>query len=270
MSANQVRDAVRVGALHRIARGLYVDGQPPPLVQSLRALRSALPPQAVFGFHTAAELYGFGIVPAGEVHVVTPAGTALGDLRGVASHQSVLPFGDLVEIYGLPCLSPARCAVDLARTVRRLDSLAVLDAALRSGTCTADDLTAEVARHDGLRGVRQVRSVVAYADPRPECRQESQLRFVMIDGGLPPPEPQLWVFDEAGEPAFRLDAGYREERAGAEYDGRSHLDRERMRADRSRHNWLAAHGWSIRYYTDTDLYRRPGYIVSTMRSALTI
>ncbi|GAA4682613.1 type IV toxin-antitoxin system AbiEi family antitoxin domain-containing protein [Phytohabitans rumicis] len=268
MSPNQVRDAVRVGTLHRVASGLYLEGVQPPLVEHLRVLRSALPDEAVFGFHTAAHLYGFGVIPSGKVHVVTPAGTPPSDLKSVASHQAVLPFGDPVEVHGLPCLPPERCAVDLARAVKRLDTLAVFDAALRSRRCTADDLRAEAARHDGLRGIRQARAALPYADPRPECRQESQLRFVMIDGGLPAPEPQLWVYDERDEPTFRLDTGYREQQVGGEYDGRSHVTRERMRADRARHNWLAAHGWNMRYYTDQDLYHRPAYILSTMRSAL--
>ena len=103
---------------------------------------------------------------------------------------------------------------------------------------TQDDLLAEVAAHNALRGVRQARQLIPLADGRAECRQESQLRLILIDGGLPPPEPQIWVADRYGIPLYRLDLGYRERRIGIEYDGLSHLDRDRLRHDRERLNWL--------------------------------
>src|SRR5690606_12811527 len=116
---------------------------------------------------------------------------------------------------------------------------------------------------------RQARELVVLADGRAECRQESQLRLVLIDGGLPPPEPQIWVHDRDGIPRFRIDLGYREQRVGIEYDGVTHLDRDRFRSDRERMNWLDSQGWTMRYFTDRDLYRRPGHIVATVRAALT-
>ncbi|MEU3454246.1 DUF559 domain-containing protein [Micromonospora sp. NPDC006766] len=94
------------------------------------------------------------------------------------------------------------------------------------------------------------------------------MRLVLIDGGLPPPEPQLWVPDEWGNPVVRLDLGYRVHKVGIEYDGRSHLTRDRLRADRTRMNWLAAHGWTMRYFTDRDLYLRPDYLLHEIRQTL--
>jgi very-short-patch-repair endonuclease len=269
-SRGKVEYALSSGTLRRVARGALLTGGPgqPTIVDLLRALFLVLPPAAVLGFHTAAELYGFGVMPGRKPHIVVPAGTPVPDLRGVASRQAVLPVGEPVEVAGLPCVPPERCAIDLARTCRRLDAIAVLDAALRSGRCTPESLAAEVARHDGLRGVRQARELVPFADPRAECRQESQLRLVLVDGRLATPEPQLWVADEWGEPRYRLDLGYEELRVAGEYDGSSHLDRHRMRSDRQRHNWLASRGWVMRYFTDADLYRRQPYIVATMREAI--
>jgi hypothetical protein len=176
--------------------------------------------------------------------------------------------GDIRIVRGVPCAPPARCAVDLARTVRRLDALPVLDAVLRAGLCTSGELVAETIRHAGLRGVRQARELAGLAHPGAECRQESQLRLVLIDGGLPVPEPQVWVYDRYGRPLYRVDLGYEERQVGIEYDGQSHLDRERMRDDRARLNWLSANGWTIRLFTDRDLYRAPAQIVSIVRDTL--
>lgn len=268
-SRGQVERAVSSKRLRRVARGVLVDGsREPTRVELLRALFLVLPPAAVLGFQTAATLYGFGVVPDTRAHVVVPAGTPAPDIRGVATHRVVVPVGDPVTVAGLPCVPPDRCAIDLARTCRRLDAIAVLDAALRSGCCTAESLRQELVFHDGLRGVRQARELTLLADPRAECRQESQLRLVLVDGRLAVPQLQIWVPDDWGTPRYRLDLGYEEVKVAAEYDGGSHLDRRRMRADRERHNWLAARGWNLRYFTDVDLYRRPARIIATMREAL--
>ncbi|HET6532367.1 MAG TPA: hypothetical protein VFH03_17410 [Actinoplanes sp.] len=169
---------------------------------------------------------------------------------------------------GVPCVPPHRCAIDLARVLPRADALPVLDAVLRAELCTAEQLAAELARHTGLRGIRQARELVGWADPRAECAEESRLRLVLLDGRLPTPELQISVDDGAGRPLYRLDLGYRLRRVGIEYDGSSHLDAARMQADRTRHNWLSDRGWQIRYFTARDLYRAPSAIVAAVRSLL--
>jgi len=115
----------------------------------------------------------------------------------------------------------------------------------------------------------RARELVGLADGRAENAQESHLRIMIIDGGLPAPEPQLVVYDDTGYPVHRLDLGYRERKVGLEYDGRSHLTMDRLAADRARMNWLASDGWDMRYFTAHDLYRSPGLVVATVRTLLT-
>jgi hypothetical protein len=149
-----------------------------------------------------------------------------------------------------------------------MNALPILDAALRISGQPTDALTCEAKRHAGLPGIRQARELAQIADGRAECRQESQLRLVVIDGGLPAPEPQVTVYDDEGIAAYRLDLAYRAQQVGLEYDGRSHLDRRRLRADRVRMNWLAVRRWRMRHFTDRDLYGQPELIVATVRDAL--
>jgi hypothetical protein len=263
----QVDEQIKDGELVRASRGVYGKGDL-AASDSLRALFLRLPPGSVLGFRSAAAMYGFDVRPDAAVDVVVPAGTVRPRIRGVRVHEAVVPVEEHVALAGIPCVPAARCAVDLARTRRRLDALPVLDAALRANACTPAELAAEVLRHQGLKGVRQARELIPLADPRPECRQESQLRLVVIDAGLPVPEPQLWVCDEYGTRLYRLDLAYQQERVGLEYDGMSHLDRRRLRGDRDRMNWLDDHHWTMRYFTDRDLYQRPSYIIAQVRSAL--
>ncbi|MGW4497187.1 endonuclease domain-containing protein [Micromonospora sp. NPDC004336] len=266
LTVKRIRTRLDRAELHRVRRGVYGD-QPCDDEDELRALMLCLPEEAMLTRQSAARRYGFGVLREDIVHVQLPATVPKPRLPGLVVHHSVIPTRPVL-VRGVPCVPAARCAVELARTVRRLDALPVLDAAIRSGTVDPHELMAEVAVHRGLRGVRQIRNLVPLADGRAECRQESQLRLVLVDGRLPAPEPQLWVHDGDGLPRYRLDLGYRARRVGIEYDGASHLERDQLRYDRERMNWLDVNGWRMRYFTDRDLYSRPACIVATIRAAL--
>lgn len=269
VTADQVRWAVRRQRLVRVFHDAYLLGSgPADLLGTLRAAAQVAPPDGVFSHQTAAALHGFGVMDSATVHITVPAGTAVPRRRGITAHQSALPPDEVVTVLGLPCLPPARVAVDLARGLPRPDALAVFDAALRATACTPDSLAAEVVRHEGLRGVCQARELSPLANPLAECRQETHMRLLLHDARLPAPRLQLVVADEWGVARFWIDLGYEELRVGIEYDGESHLDRHRARADRRRHNWLAQNGWRMRYFTDDDLYRRPAALVQMARATL--
>lgn len=266
-SRQAVRTKVDNGHLVRVWRGVYAAGPVEP-DDRLRALFLRLPAGTLLSHHTAAARYGFGVLTDDRVHVCVPPGVPRPHLHGVAVHETVLDVPEPVMLAGVPAVPPHRCAVDLARASRRPDALAVFDAACRVGACTPAGLVSEVDGHARLRGVRQARELAPLADSRVECPQESHLRLVLVDAGLPAPEPQVWVRDASGRPRYRIDLGYRKLRVGIEYDGRSHTDRERLRADRTRMNWLAERGWTVRYFTDADLYGRPWTIVEAVRLLL--
>jgi hypothetical protein len=200
VSRRCLRTALARGTVVRLHRDLYVPLDA-GLIDRLHALRRLLPPYACIATNTAAELHGFGVVRSDAIHVIVPAGMPFPDIKGVATHQSVVPF-EPVEVFGIPCVPATRCAIDLARTSRRPDALATLDAALRSNATSADELAVEVARHARLRGIRQARELIRLADPFAECRQESHLRLILLDAKLPTPEPQLWVYDDWGRPTI--------------------------------------------------------------------
>ena len=229
LSASQIRRRVDDGRLARPFHDVYLD--PIPAIERearLRALVERLPSGAAMCRQTAAALHGFGEfapLPRG-VHVVLPRGVWRPTIRGLRTHEAVLPF-ETVLVSGIPCTTIARTAVDLARGCRRFDALPVLDGALRTGINT-DDLLSEIARHARLRGICQVRGLVPLADPGAQCRQESQIRLVVVDGGLPRPVTQYPVVDQFGFTRYYLDLGWEKYRLAAEYDGRSHAERERV------------------------------------------
>jgi very-short-patch-repair endonuclease len=262
VSMQAVTRRVRRGVIHRPTTGAYVFGeQVPTLVEELRAALS-MSPGAVAGFHTAAALHGFGLRTSPLIHpgAARPEVSA----QGSPVHQTTVAF-EPVEVLGLPRTPAARTAIDLVRVLPRIEALPVLDAALYAVACTPKELQAELDRLAGLCGACQARELVPLANPRSQCRQESQLRLILHDGGLTRFIPQFLVV--SGAARHYLDLGDPGLRVGAEYDGSSHLDRARLRADRARHNLLEGLGWRMRYFTSHDIYHAPEAICPTIRRA---
>ena len=52
-----------------------------------------------------------------------------------------------------------------------------------------------------------------------ESPQESRLRLVLVNAGLPIPETQIEFRDRFGDVRVRVDMGWREWRDAGEYDG---------------------------------------------------
>lgn len=249
---------------HRPVRGAYVLGRRPPnLLEQVRCALLVGPPGAVVGLHTAAALQGFGVARTDDIHLVVPPGIGFGNRKGLRVHRSALPF-EPAEVLGVPCTPPERTAVDLARVLPRADALPVLDAALHAGACTKGELELVLTTMDGLPGVRQARDLVAIADPRPQCRQESQLRLILHDGGITDFVPQLEVVTASG--SRFLDLGHAPTKVGLEYDGDSH--ERRVRSDRRRHNALSLLGWTMRYFTSPDVYGPPAHVLTIVRAAM--
>jgi very-short-patch-repair endonuclease len=256
--------------INRVHRGAYLIGATlPDLLDRARAALLVAPAGAVLGYQTAAALLGFGVTATDDVHLVVGVDDPVPQRPGITVHQSVVPVGEPAVVRGVACTPSIRTALDLARTLPRGDALSTLDAACAAGACTPDELEGELKFHNGLRGVRQARDLVPLVNPRSECRQETQLRLILRDGGVGGLQPQLHVTDDDGLVNYHLDLGDPKRRIGVEYDGASHLGRDRLRHDRSRHNWLEGHGWRMRYFTDRDIYDRPDDIVRIVLAART-
>lgn len=205
---------------------------------------------------TAAELHGFGVLDEPVTHVAVGTDLPCRRRSDLYPHQLTLAPCDLTRLWCGALLTTAdRTAVDLARDLPRLDVLPVLDAALIAGVCSPESLALELVRHVGLPGVLQARELVPLAATGPESPQESRMRLLCHDAGLPRPTLQLPVLDAGGRTRRWLDLGWEKAKVGLEYDGEeSHEGADRRRADRRRHNWLQDDDWAMFYATDADIY----------------
>jgi hypothetical protein len=257
-SRGELRALVHAGRWTGVFTGTYrvKSGEPGPRLR-LSAARLSIGREVPACLHTAAELHGFGVLDDTVTHVAVRPDEPCARRADLWPHQLALAVDDVVRLRcGALVTSADRTAIDLARTLPRIDVLPVLDAAVAAGVCTPESLAAELDRHVGLRGVRQARELVPSADPAPVSPQESRLRLRCHDAGLPPPTPQLPVFDSSGRARRWLDLAWEEVKVGLEYDGdEGHAGRSAVRADRRRHNFLQDDGWAMFYATDLDVYR---------------
>src|SRR5579859_2492942 len=106
----------------------------------------------------------------------------------------------------------------LARTTPYRSGVVTAGCALHLGKTTKDELNAVIATCGRWPGVMRARRVVEFSDGRAESPFESIARVAFRDGGLPPPELQVWVGGDGG-PVGRADFLWRHHRTLAEADG---------------------------------------------------
>ncbi|WP_240619556.1 DUF559 domain-containing protein [Blastococcus sp. TF02-8] len=175
--------------------------------------------------------------------------------------------GDVVRPpRGLPRTARVRTAVDLARRGPLEDGVVLLDRLVGAGVTSLVEVRDAVAALPRCRGSRLAREVAALADGLAGSPQETRLRLLLRAAGLPAPEAQFRVFDEAGFVA-RVDFAYPELRIAVEYDGAWHAERGQFRRDRRRLSRLAAAGWRVVFVTAADLHA-PEELLARLRAML--
>lgn len=227
-----------VPGLHRVRRGAYVNDAAwrdasrrhryELLVHgTLPALRQPV----VLAHESAAVLLQIPIIGSWpkRVHLIEP--TADGGRRSaLVIRHGVRETPTLVQVGDVVMTSPARTAVDLARTRSFASGLAAADFVLRSGMATLEELETELAKTRRRIGHQRARHVVAHADRRSESVGESLSRAQMIELGLPFPELQHEFYDDMGF-IGRSDFWWPELRIIGEFDGKVKYGRALVDSD---------------------------------------
>lgn len=162
--------------------------------------------------------------------------------RGVIVREERIGPDEITYIGELPVTTVARTALDLARHLPRDIAVPHLDALAAATGALPIDALALAAKYPRLRGIRRARIALALMDRGAESPQETRLRLVLIDGGLPRPRTQIRVTDGVKE-AF-LDMGYEEPMVAFDYDGRHHSEnRDQYVYDIGRAELVNSQGW---------------------------
>jgi hypothetical protein len=244
---------IQAGRLIRVCHGVYALDEP-DILGKLAGLDLVAGQPIVACMGTAAALYGFDTENTSRVHILDP-GVRMRPSRSLMVHQRI--GAPLRRVEGRLATAPAWTVIEVARTLRRPRALAILDAALHVGACTAAELRATIAQQKGRRGIVKVRELIGCADGRAESPMESEARLVFLDARLPIPELQYAIVDRYGR-VWRVDFAWPEAFLVAEYDSIEwHVGRERMLHDRLKTARLQECGFTTIPMTVDDIRRDP-------------
>lgn len=195
---------------------------------------------------------------------------------GIIGHRTRWSFTAMTQHEGLRVSSPAATWASLG-SLRLHDLIALGDyfcREWRQGRGRPDPGRTPLATTDDLRRMLEVGRRIGADRLRaalPRIRQdswsprESLVRCVLVDAGLPEPQLNVDVFDDAGRFLGCVDMSYGEEKVAVEYLGMLHgatwaADVERIAA-------LRAAGWIVIEVT-APLLRRPEELARRVASAL--
>lgn len=263
---------VAAGGWQRVLRGAYVPGSATiDLAVRARAVQCLLPLRSLVADRCLLWLLGVDVLPPGPpvLEVVVARGTVVPQRAGMTARQTALPVGDRWLLDGsLPVLRPVRAVGDLLRRLPLAEAVVVADAVQHAGLAGLPALTAELAAHAGLRGVRRAYRALELSDRRAESPPETRVRVLLVLAGLVP-VPQHDIHDATGRWLARVDLAFPDARVAVEYDGREvHLQGEAFVHERRRQNALLAAGWLVLRYTAADLRSRPQALVAEVRRAV--
>lgn len=236
----------------------------------VEAVLLTAPDRAVISHMTAAGLWGVAIPLQRDdprVHLTVATGSSVRGRCDRVVHRTPLTDPDVTTRDGVPVTTPERTWRDLAGVLSPAALLAVTDQML-DGRCAQADLARQSARWPTGRGCARAREVLPVGDPRAESPMESVLRWILHEAGLPAPELQYVVRDDAGELLGRADLAWLHQKVLVELDGDVHRQRDVFVNDLRRQNRLVAAGWTVLRFTSADVLGRAHEVVAQIRRAL--
>lgn len=240
LTDRHVASLVRGGALQRIRRGEYVDGD---LWRSLgTADRHRLRTRAVMltahpgttATHVSAALeHGAPVwdVPLGVVHTTRRDGKAGRRRDDWVQHRGALPAGDVTVRNGVPVSVAARAGIEVTTIADVERSLVVVNGLLRVGATTVQELTAWASSVHHWPHSLVTDQVLRLCDPRIESPGESRFSWLCFRHRLPRPTPQVEVHDEQGTLVGRVDFAWEDFGVFVEFDGREKYARFRREGE---------------------------------------
>lgn len=270
-TADLSRKQVRGRGYVMTSRGVRV---PTSAADDLRLLAAA----AVLPIHqraalcgpTAARLLGLPIPLRLERearrHLLVDRTSSRPHRRDLVVHQGPFADDEVVQQGGVLVTNEARTYIDLAASLSRADLAAVGDVMLMRGFTLAS-VSRMIERRNRYSGKVLARSTLEWLDPAAESPQESRLRVILREAGLPRPRVNVVIRDAEGHPVARGDLVFDEAMLVVEYDGTDHLAPERQRRDAERRANLQALGWMVLELNRYDL-ADPRRAVAKVRAAL--
>ncbi len=277
------RKRLRHRSLAPLGRGIRSAAPTPGLPLSVRVRPFIEVNERCAASHlTAAEL---GSLPARRqkegpqvYHVIRPEGAAHLNRPHVIVHRMKLYDDEVTVLNGIPLTTPERTWLDLAEMLS-VDELVVAgDSCVRVPRrefegrelplCSLEDLQRMIDRHKGKRGIRKAREAITLIRVGSDSPQESLLRLSLVRAGLPEPELNVPIIDDAGACHHEPDMSYRKYKIGVEYEGEHHSDGTQIVRDIARSERYAALGWTEVRISQRHMLNDARAAVAKVRAAL--
>lgn len=281
-----IRALVRSGALVRVRRGAYVDGD---LWASLdasdrhrvlvRAVLKTAHPTAVVTHISAAIEHGAPVwgVRLDEVHITRSDGRAGRREAGVVQHRGELDEADIEDLNAIKVSSAARAAIEVCTITTVERALVIVNGLLHRGNVSTSEIVSLAKRLDHWPGSLSTNVVLRLADGRMESVAETRTDFLCWSQRLPRPAAQVGVHDESGHEFARVDFVWIESGVFLEFDGRIKYEKYRragetleqflMREKRREERICQLTGWVCIRITWADL-EYPAATASRIRNLL--
>lgn len=249
----RLRHAVERGVLHKLRRGVYIDGEVwsqlwPESRHRAEVIAAAdgTGGQFVASYDSAAVVLGLALyrhVPA-VVHATVDSGIRISSGARVFRHSEPLAADDIMVRDGIACTSLSRTTFDVMRSLSPEAAIACADASLGAAAVTRrvqdehraglwrEDLTRRVTDAKHGRGVRQARRMIELADGRAESPGESVSRLQLLRLGFATPRVQVPVPAPDGG-WYWVDFGLDDVGALGEFDGKEKYVDEAKRRGQS-------------------------------------
>ena len=241
-----------------------------------RAYQAIMSPAEFFSHVTAALIHGIWLPLHLErqalldVSVHKPA-RAPRDRR-VRGHHLIPRVGLVQEKDGFRVASPIETWCQLATCLTLAQLIVAGDALVQHGRARPDQVRAAMlaAADDAARPMsRRLQEAVRAVRLGSRSPQESALRVLLMQAGLPEPEVNGRILDGRGRFVAECDLVYRTARVVIEYEGDLHrTDKKVFRNDIRRYELLKDLGWRVIRVTSDDLVERPDETVRRVRQAL--
>ena len=256
-----IRGEVRTVGYRRVSHGVYV-----PLLeqhssriytlQNLAAWRSVLPADAVFTHVTGAALRSWWLPRLPEfvpVFVAMPEKSPRPRRAGLVCSRLRRDTQPQIR-YGMPLDSAAETLLRAARDLSLFDLVIMLESALRQQD--VDGKALDLITSTGRPGVVALRQARTWANPKSESAYETLLRIFHELAGIPV-EPQVELYNEAGQFLARVDLLVTGTHQAHEYDGAWHDAADQRPIDRRRDRRLSQSPYVRRGFDSTDLHTYP-------------
>jgi very-short-patch-repair endonuclease len=217
-SDSQLRQRVRSGQWLRLSFNSYVDPRAwptdePPWERAIRLHRLNVQMagerlgDVVVSHQSAAMLHGLPVwgTDLARAHFTRVGSGRSRSSQGLQVHRGTTAVDEVVELGGIKATSVDRAIVETACTTSYEVGVVLADAALRMQLTSREQLADVVRRHRRWHGSPGAHAAVRFANGLSESVGESRLRVLMADHGLPEPELQVEIRDDAGRLIGRVD-----------------------------------------------------------------